>query len=109
MIEGTTCPSSHIANPSGDSILFRPRQAVAEAQNKKAPALRKAPAAPRRQAIWFSASSSMKCTPIPAFDTTESKRKNLPWARTIRLQQLHQLLSLPCVFSNLGNLLFAQS
>ena len=33
----------------------------------------------------------------------------LPWARTIRLQQLHQLLSLLCVFSNLGNLLFAQS
>ena len=33
----------------------------------------------------------------------------LPWARTIRLQQLYQLLSLLCVFSNLGNLLFAQS
>ena len=31
----------------------------------------------------------------------------MPWARTIRLQQLHQLLSLLCVFSNLGNLLFA--
>ena len=74
-IEGTTCLSSHIENPSGGSILFRPRQAVAEAQNKKAPALRKAPAAPRRQTIWFSASSSMKCTPIPTFDTTESKRR----------------------------------
>jgi len=33
----------------------------------------------------------------------------LPWARTIRLQQLYQSLSLLCVFSNLGNLLFAQS
>jgi len=31
------------------------------------------------------------------------------WARTIRLQQLYQLLSLLCVFSNLGNLLFAQA
>ncbi len=30
-------------------------------------------------------------------------------ARTIRLQQLYQLLSLLCVFSNLGNLLFAQA
>ena len=34
---------------------------------------------------------------------------HLPWARTIRLQQLHHLLCLLCVFSNLGNLLFAQS
>src|SRR6266403_981931 len=32
----------------------------------------------------------------------------LPWARTIRLQQLYQSLPLLCVFSNLGNLLFAQ-
>src|SRR6266699_5950445 len=28
--------------------------------------------------------------------------ERLPWTRTIRLQQLHQLLSLPSVFSNLG-------
>lgn len=35
-------------------------------------------------------------------------RRSLPWARPIRLQQLHQLLSFLCVFSNLGNLLFAQ-
>jgi len=36
---------------------------------------------------------------------------HLPWARTIRLQlqQLYQSLSLLCVFSNLGNLLFPQS
>jgi len=33
----------------------------------------------------------------------------LPWARTDRLQQLHFLFWLLCVFSNLGNLLFAQS
>src|SRR4029077_21097370 len=32
-----------------------------------------------------------------------------PWARTIRLQQLHQLFLLLYVFSNLGNLVFAQS
>jgi hypothetical protein len=32
----------------------------------------------------------------------------LPWARTDRLQQLHSFLWLLCVFSNLGNLLFAQ-
>ena len=31
----------------------------------------------------------------------------LPWARTDRLQQLHSLFWLLCVFSNLGNLLFA--
>jgi hypothetical protein len=74
-IEGTTCPSSHIENPSGGSILARPRQAAAEAQNKKVLALREAPATPRQQTIWFSASSSMKCTPIPTFDTTESKRR----------------------------------
>ena len=98
-IEGTTCPSSHIENPSGGSILFRSRQAVAEAQNKKAPALRAAPASPRLQTIWSSASSSMKCTPIPTFDTTESKTKKLPWARTIRLQQVHHLFWLRCVFS----------
>lgn len=74
-IEGTTCPSSHIENPSGGSILFRPRQAAAEAQNKKVLALREAPATTRQQTIWFSASSSIKCTPIPTFDTTESKRR----------------------------------
>ena len=108
-IEGTTCPSSHIANPSGDSILFRPRQAVAEVRNKKAPALRKARAAPRRQTIWFSASSSMKCTPIPAFDTTESKTENLPWAHRTRLQQLRPSLLTTNVSNKSGNLLFAQS
>src|ERR1700719_2042410 len=32
----------------------------------------------------------------------------LPSARTDRLQQLHSLLWLLCVFSSLGNLLFAQ-
>ena len=37
------------------------------------------------------------------------KGARLLWARTIRLQQLHSLLWLLCVFSNLGNLLFAQS
>jgi len=32
----------------------------------------------------------------------------MPWARTIRLQQkFHSFLWLLCVFSNLGNLLFA--
>jgi hypothetical protein len=41
----------------------------------------------------------MKCTPIPTFDTTESKTKKLPWARTIRLQQVHHLFWLRCVFS----------
>src|SRR5580704_6336916 len=50
-IEGTTCLSSHIENPSGGSILFRPRQAVAEAQNKKVLALRAAPATPRQLTI----------------------------------------------------------
>jgi hypothetical protein len=33
----------------------------------------------------------------------------LPWARTDRLQQVHSLFWLLCVFSKLGNLLFAQS
>jgi hypothetical protein len=33
---------------------------------------------------------------------------HLPWARNDRLQQLHSFLWLLCVFSNLGNLLFAQ-
>ena len=39
----------------------------------------------------------------------DRKSTRLPWARTIRLQQLHQLLRLLCVFNNLGNLLFARS
>ena len=107
-IEGTTCPSIHIENPSGGSILFRPRQAVAEAQNKKVLALRAAPATPRQQTIWFSASSSMKCTPIPTFDTTESKRKNLPWAHRTRLQQLRPSLLTTNASNKSGNLLFAQ-
>ena len=37
------------------------------------------------------------------------KIASLPWARTDRLQQLHSLFWLLCVFSNLGNLLFAQN
>jgi hypothetical protein len=43
------------------------------------------------------------------FTTKRNLVAHLPWARTDRLQQLHFLLCLLCVFSNLGNLLFAQS
>ena len=52
-----TCPASHIENPFGGSILFRPRQAVAEAQNTKAPAPQAAPAARQQHIIWLPASS----------------------------------------------------
>jgi hypothetical protein len=37
------------------------------------------------------------------------KGARLLWARTDRLQQLHSLLRLLCVFSHLGSVLFAQT
>jgi hypothetical protein len=46
----------------------------------------------------------------PLENTLDSspRKARLPWARTDRLQQLHyHLPCLLCVFSNLGNLLFA--
>jgi hypothetical protein len=56
-IEGTTSPLNHIENPSGGSILFRPRLAVAEAQNTRVPAPQAVPATPRQHKIWSSVSS----------------------------------------------------
>ena len=53
---------------------------------------------------------SMRCSHSPAPTGTNGTdvRRSLPWARTDRLQQLHSFLWLLCVFSNLGNLFFAQ-
>jgi hypothetical protein len=47
-------------------------------------------------------------SPSPTGTNGTDVRRSLPWARTIRLQQLYQLLSLLCVFSTLGNLLFSK-
>src|ERR1700681_1007878 len=52
----------------------------------------------------------MRCShsPSPTGTNGTDVRRSLPWARTIRLQQLYQLPSLLCVFSTLGNLLFSK-
>lgn len=58
---------------------------------------------------WFAASNLCGRPYRQVSMTKRNLVAHLPWARTIRLQQLHRLLTLLCVFSNLGNVLFAQS
>jgi hypothetical protein len=64
----------------------------------------------RGPTIGCFAASNLSGRPSRQVSTTKrSLVARLPWAHAIRLQQLHQLLSLLCVFSNSGNLFFAQS
>lgn len=72
-IEGRTFPSSHTQNPSGGNIRSCLRLAVAEAQNRKAPAPQAAPAARRQHIIWFPA-SSLQSVPLCAHLTQQSPK-----------------------------------